>query len=117
MKPEICLTLTTRPERLISKHFKKVYHSLKNQKHRFDLLIINLSMGDFKYDSIPQYLEDDTQVIINRTNISGPCTKLIGSINIIPNNDIVIVLDDDIVMRSNFIDSLLICLNFSILSS
>ena len=53
-----------------------------------------------------RYLQDDKQVIINRTEISGPCTKLIGSIDIIPNDAVVIILDDDMVMRSNFISSL-----------
>lgn len=100
------LSLTTRPERLISEHFKKVYYSLKNQTHKFDILIINLSINDFVYNSIPKYLQDDKQVIINRTEISGPCTKLIGSIDIIPNDAVVIILDDDMVMRSNFISSL-----------
>ncbi len=100
------LTLTTRPERLISKHFKKVYYSLKNSTHNFDFLIINLSINDFVYDYVPKYLYDDKQVIINRTKVSGPSTKLIGSLDIIPNDSVVIVLDDDIVMRKNFIASL-----------
>ena len=100
------LTLTTRPERLVSEHFRKVYHSLKNSMHNFDFLIINLSINDFVYDSVPKYLYDDKQVIINRTKVSGPCTKLIGSLDIIPNYSVVIVLDDDIVMRTNFISSL-----------
>jgi hypothetical protein len=45
-------------------------------------------------------------VILNKTDINGPCAKLIGSIDIIPDNSIVIVLDDDIVMNNNFIKSL-----------
>lgn len=100
------LSLTTRPERLISEHFRKVYNSLKKQTHKFDILIINLSINDFEYNSIPQYLQDDKQIIINKTEISGPCTKLIGSLDIIPNDTVVIVLDDDIVMRRNFISTL-----------
>jgi hypothetical protein len=100
------LSLTTRPERLTSEHFKKVYYSLKNQTYKFTHLIINLSISDFVYNSIPQYLQDDKQIIINKTKISGPCTKLIGSIDIIPNDAVVIILDDDIVMKPNFISSL-----------
>ena len=100
----IYLSLTTRPERLVSDHFKKVYKSLLNQSHPFYKMIINLSIKQFSYE-IPDYLYND-KVILNETDICGPCTKLIGSIDIIPDNSLVIVLDDDIVMRNNFIDSL-----------
>ena len=100
----IYLSLTTRPERLVSEHFQKVYNSLINQTVPFYKMIINLSIKEFTYD-IPNYLYNE-KVILNETDICGPCTKLIGSIDIIPNNCLVIVLDDDIVMRNNFIQSL-----------
>jgi hypothetical protein len=100
----IYLSLTTRPERLSSEHFKKVYNSLLNQTLPFTKLIINLSIKEFTYD-IPQYLYTEN-VVLNETDICGPCTKLIGSIDIIPENSVVIILDDDIVMRNNFIRSL-----------
>ena len=100
----IYLSLTTRPERLISEHFKKVYNSLLNQTIPFTKLVINLSIKEFTYD-IPKYLYTEN-VILNETDVCGPCTKLIGSIDIIPDNSLVIVLDDDIVMRNNFIKSL-----------
>jgi len=100
----IYLSLTTRPERLISPHFEKVYNSLKNQTIPFKKLIINLSVKEFTYN-IPQYLYNN-DVILNETDICGPCAKLLGSIDIIPPNSIVIILDDDIVMRNNFIKSL-----------
>lgn len=99
------LSLTTRPERLSSSHFEKVFNSLKNQTMPFEKLIINLSIKEFTYD-IPFYLRDDKTVILHETEICGPCTKLLGSIDIIPMDAIVIVLDDDIVMRPNFIQSL-----------
>ncbi len=100
------LSLTTRPERLVSDNFRQVYDSLRNQTYAFDLLIINLSINDFVYKTIPTYLQEDKRVIINKTIICGPCTKLIGSLDIIPNDAVVIVLDDDIVMRDCFIWSL-----------
>lgn len=69
MESKIYLTLTTRPERLISNHFLKVYNSLKNQLINFDFLIINLSVDEFIY-TIPKYLNDDNTVILNKTNIN-----------------------------------------------
>ena len=101
----IYLTLTTLPERLVSNHFKKVYISLKNQKTPFYKLIINLSVKQFTY-KIPEYLKKDPNVILNETDICGPCAKIIGSLDIIPDNSLVIVMDDDIVMRNNFIEVL-----------
>ena len=69
MESKIYLTLTTRPERLISNHFLKVYNSLKNKLINFDFLIINLSVDEFIY-TIPKYLNDDNTVILNKTNIN-----------------------------------------------
>jgi len=101
----IYLSLTTRPERLISQHFRKVYISLLRQNLPFTKLIINLSIKEFTY-TIPNYLQNNPRVILNETNVCGPCAKLFGSLDIIPDNTIVIVLDDDIIMRPNFIGSL-----------
>jgi len=101
----IYLSLTTRPERLNSYHFKKVYLSLIKQSFPFYKLIINLSIKEFTYE-IPKFLHNNDRVILNETDICGPCTKLLGSIDILPENSIVIILDDDIVMKNNFIQSL-----------
>ncbi len=97
--------MTTLPERLVSKHFVKVYLSLKKQRIPFHRLIINLSVNQFQY-KIPLYLYEDPRVILNPTDINGPCAKLLGSVDIIPNDSVVIVLDDDIIVRPNFIGSL-----------
>ena len=105
MNNNIYLSMTTLPERLISSHFANVYLSLKSQRVPFYKLIINLSVNQFKY-KIPLYLQNDPSVILNPTDINGPCAKLLGSIDIIPNNSVVIVLDDDIIVKSNFIGSL-----------
>ena len=101
----IYLSMTTMPERISSLFFKQVYTSLKTQSIPFTKLIINLSVKEFIYD-IPDYLQKDSSIILNETEFCGPCAKLLGSIDIIPENAIVIVLDDDIVMRNNFIESL-----------
>lgn len=97
--------MTTLPDRLISEHFKNVYLSLKNQNKKFYKLIINLSINQFKY-VIPDYLKNDNDVIINNTKINGPCAKLVGSIDLIPNKSLVIIIDDDIIFKNNFIEEL-----------
>jgi len=105
IKDKIYLTMTTLPKRLISRHFVKVYLSLKKQNIHFYRLVINLSVKQFKY-KVPLYLSQDPQVIINPTDICGPCAKLLGSVDIIPTDSVVIVLDDDIIVKPNFIGSL-----------
>lgn len=104
-KPEIYLSIATMPERLISDHFKKVYNSFKAQTLPFTKLVINLSVDEFTY-VIPEYLEKDKKVILNKTKICGPCAKLLGSIGIIPSEALTIVLDDDNIIKENFIKSL-----------
>ena len=101
---QIYLSLTTMPERVKSKHFYRVYKSLLRQNIPFTKLIINLQVNMFNY-FIPNYLFNN-RVILNPTEIKGPCAKLLGSVNIIPDNSVVIVLDDDIIMRPNFIGTL-----------
>jgi hypothetical protein len=61
-------------------------------------------VDEFSYN-VPEYLHTE-KILLNKTDICGPCTKLIGSIDIIEPESLVIVLDDDIVMRPNFIASL-----------
>ena len=101
----ITITMTTLPIRLESNFFKRVYNSLLNQKKPYNRLIINLEYKTFHY-KIPEYLLFNKYVIFNNTSYKGPCCKLLGSIDILKNDDIVIVMDDDIIMRDNFIDTL-----------
>ena len=101
----VYLTLTTRPERVSSPFFETVYDSLKSQTMPFDKLVINLSVNQFEY-SIPEYLYKDEDVILNETNICGPCAKLLGAIDVIPPNTPTIVLDDDFVLKNDFIERL-----------
>uniref|UniRef100_A0A6C0BBG5 Glycosyltransferase n=1 Tax=viral metagenome TaxID=1070528 RepID=A0A6C0BBG5_9ZZZZ len=104
-RPDIYLSITTLPERLISDHFKKVYKSFEKQTIPFTKLVINLSVDEFTY-VIPEYLKKNKKVILNETKICGPCAKLLGSIRIIPPEALTIVLDDDNIIKETFIKSL-----------
>ena len=42
-------------------------------------------------------------VIFNNCDKKGSCLKLLGCLSEIPNERLVIIMDDDIVMRNNFI--------------
>lgn len=102
---DIYLSMTTRPERLVSELFKNVLNRLENQTVPFKKLVINLSVKQFTY-TIPDYISNHDRIILNETRICGPCAKLLGAVKIIPSNSLVIVLDDDILMKENFIKSL-----------
>ena len=102
LEEEIDISMTTLPERLKSIHFKKVYNSLLNQKDKFNRLIINLEINSFLY-KIPKYLLLNKNVIFNNCDKKGSCLKLVGCLSKIPNERLVIIMDDDIVMRNNFI--------------
>lgn len=103
--PEIYLSMTTRPERLSSNYFKDVLKSLEKQSMPFTKLVINLCVNEFTYN-IPEYIVKHKKIILNKTNICGPCAKVLGSVLIIPPEAVTIVLDDDIIMRRKFIESL-----------
>ena len=102
LEEEIDISMTTLPERLKSIHFKKVYNSLLNQTDKFNRLIINLEINTFLY-KIPKYLLINKNVVFNKCDKKGSCLKLLGCLSEIPNERLVIVMDDDIVMRNNFI--------------
>lgn len=102
---DIYLSMTTRPERLVSDHFKEVYESLEKQTIPFKKLVINLCVKEFTY-VIPDYIRNNDRIILNETRIIGPCAKLLGGVKVIPLDAVTIVLDDDIPMREHFIKSL-----------
>lgn len=101
----IYLSMTTRPERIKSEHFLDVYNSLKNQTIKFDKLIINLCIDEFVFD-IPEKIKLLPDIIINETKYVGPCSKLLGGLDKIPIEAIVIILDDDMIMHQYFIEQL-----------
>ena len=104
----IDFSMTTLPERLSSNHFKNVYNNLLEQIIPFHRLIINLEVSNFTYN-IPNYLLEHKNVIFNKTDICGSCAKLVGSIDIIPNDRLVVVIDDDIIFKNNLSETLYNC--------
>ena len=106
----IILSMTTLPERLNSLFFRNVYNSLLQQQIPFSKLIINLE-NSFDYQ-IPSYLKDHENIIWNKVSYSGPCCKLMGALDIVDNNSILVILDDDIIFKPNWLISLFTIYNF-----
>jgi len=90
------VTLTTVPERLRSNHFQLVIQNLLRQAP--DKIVLNvphtyLRTGE-KY-VIPDWVANTPGITIHRCEDMGPITKLLGGLKTIPDNALVVVVDDD----------------------
>ena len=106
----IILSITTLPERISSPFFKHVYEALLLQQIPFSKLIINLE-DNFNYQ-LPTYLKDHDNIIWNKTSYTGPCCKIMGALDIVDNDTKLVILDDDIIFKPNWLISLLTIYNF-----
>lgn len=91
----VYITMTTIPSRM-SNTIKIIKHFLKYVTG-FEKIILNVP---FQYNRWPDYKIsihnsiNDPRFTLNRTQDYGPITKLLGSINIIPDESITIICDD-----------------------
>lgn len=110
---KLYMSMTVMPDRLVSEFFRSVISHLKAQTTRFDKIIINIPFiykrTNTKY-VIPQWLQAEPLVLINRCHDLGPATKLLGSYHQFKAQDIVSIVDDDIVYRPNMLENLVAAL-------
>jgi len=107
---KIYISMTVMPDRLIADFFKSVIHHLKNQTAYFDKIVINIPHLYQRTNSpyqIPQWLEREPQIIINRCYDLGPATKLLGLYDHLQNSDVVCIVDDDIIYQATMLENLL----------
>ncbi len=102
----IYVSLSTIPKRL--KNLNKSVESLLTQTKKPDKIFINIP---FKYkrfsetineDHIPKF--DSNIIEITRCNDYGPGTKLMGSLNKLEKNSLVILADDDHIYKNYMIE-------------
>jgi len=102
----ICVSITTIPERLNNVH--KSVESLLKQTKKPDKIFINIPnkyrrfKEIVKNDQIPKF--NDESVIVNRCEDFGPGTKLLGSIDKIDKNSLIILADDDHIYENYMIE-------------
>jgi hypothetical protein len=113
--PNIIVTFTTIPTRLISNHqfdIRYCIDSLLNQSHEGDYQVhINIPYVCKKTNTeyvIPEWLTDlessNSKLKIFRTEDYGPLTKLLPTIERIEDGDtIIIVVDDDLVYHNDMV--------------
>ena len=102
----IYISISTIPQRI--KNLDKSIKSLLNQSKKPDKIFINIP---FKYrrfnetikdDEIPKF--DSSVVEITRCEDCGPATKLLGSLDKLEKNSLVILFDDDHVYENYMIE-------------
>lgn len=107
---EVHVCLTTIPERLVSTHFQNVIRSLLRQQFPIKRIILNIPHVFQKtgqpYPDIPAWIKKQEKIVINRCDDQGPATKLLGSFELIPEEDVIVIVDDDIIYREECIQRL-----------
>ena len=93
----IYVSISAIPQRI--KNLNKTIESLLNQTHKPDKIFINIP---FKYKRFSETIEenqipkfDNDLVEIIRCEDSGPGTKLLGSLNKLQKDSLLILADDD----------------------
>jgi hypothetical protein len=93
---KIYFSLTTSPQRINKLH--QTLDSIFKQTAPFEKIILNIphifNRTRTKY-VIPEYLSKNPRIIINRCYDIGPGTKLVPSLFITSEDDIIITIDDD----------------------
>ena len=93
----IYISISTIPQRL--EHLKESVNSLLNQTRKPDKIFINIP---YKYKRFRETIEDnqipkfDSSIVeVTRCEDCGPGTKLLGSLNKLEKNSLLILADDD----------------------
>ncbi len=93
----IYVSISTIPQRL--SNINSTIKSLLNQTKKPDKIFINIP---FKYKRFPETIDegqipkfDNSIIEVNRCDDYGPGTKLLGSLNKLNKNSLVILVDDD----------------------
>ena len=102
----IYVSISTIPQRI--KNLNESVKSLLNQTKKPDKIFINIP---FKYERFREIIEDDqipkfdsNLIEITRCEDCGPATKLLGSLNKLEKNSLVILADDDHVYENYMIE-------------
>ena len=102
----IYISISTIPQRI--KNLNESVKSLLNQTKKPDKIFINIP---FKYERFTDVVEDDqipkfdnNLIEITRCEDCGPATKLLGSLNKLKKNSLVILVDDDHIYENFMIE-------------
>ena len=102
----IYISISTIPQRI--KNLNESVKSLLNQTKKPDKIFINIP---FKYKRFTETIEDDqipkfdnNIIEITRCEDCGPATKLLGSLNKLEKNSLVILADDDHIYENFMIE-------------
>ena len=108
---KVYVSFTTIPSRIDK--IKNVLDSLRTQTYKIDQVVLNIPYYSNRFKKsyeLPDFLSDYNDIlIINRCEDYGPGTKLLGILDYIydySSNDVIIIIDDDRVIESTLVESL-----------
>ena len=111
-KPKVYASLTTIPER--AENTERVIQGLLKQTYPIEKIFLNIPTGIFKRTGkfilrsrVDKEREYEDKLVVTRGLDYGPATKLLGSLNLIPQDGYVYVVDDDTVHSKNHLKDLI----------
>ena len=109
-KPLVIISLTTSPTRI--DHIEAVLNSVMQNTKLPDKIVLNLptvfKRTGLSFDNIPSFITNNPLIYVNVCNDIGPSTKIISTLPLFKNPETVIIsIDDDILYKPNFIETLL----------
>jgi len=104
---EVYVTLTTIPERLQTAYFRRVVENLLSQKPtvlRLNIPYVYERTGEPYV--LPDWLQQYPSIQVVRGPDLGPVTKILGGVDTIPDEAVVVVLDDDLIYKEFVVSDL-----------
>jgi hypothetical protein len=108
--PKIVISMTTSPKRIV--HIESLLTILSNQTTPPNQIVLNLpyvfKRTNMEFGQIPEFVENNPLVRVNRCEDIGPATKILPTAGLFTDPETIIIsVDDDIEYRNNFIETLL----------
>ena len=94
---QVYVSMTTIPERLNTDFFRHVVveNLLKQKPYRIILNIPYIYERTGEEYQIPEWLEHHETIVVNRCQDVGPATKIVESLDLVPDDALVVIVDDD----------------------
>jgi hypothetical protein len=107
---KIVVSMTTSPKRIDG--IKPLIDLISNQTIVPSVIVINLPFifkrTNMTFTKIPDFILDNPLIYINRCEDIGPSTKIVPTAYLFNDPEIIIIsVDDDIIYKNNFIETLL----------
>lgn len=104
---ELYVSLTSIPERLQTDYFRQVIDTLLKQKPT--KIVLNLPYTYARTGegyTIPTWVTESPDIRVVRSEDYGPLTKILGGIDTVPDEALVVIVDDDQIYKDSVLQDL-----------